>query len=155
MVIKPWYLTGLIEGEGCFSISFTLRKRLKLGIEVRPSFSISLNRRDLALIKDVHAFFNCGGVRYSRADRTYKFEIRSIGDLMDKVIPHFKRYPLQGAKLEDFRRFEEICRSVRANLHKNKQQLVKIIEIAYKMNPAGKRKHQKADLLKVLGEIMV
>jgi hypothetical protein len=38
--LQPWYVTGLVDGEGCFSVSFTLRKRLKIGIETRPSFSI-------------------------------------------------------------------------------------------------------------------
>ena len=155
MALKPWFVTGLSEGEGCFSVSFTLRKRLKLGIETRPSFSISLNRRDLSLIKQIHAFFGCGGIRYSKSDRTYKFEVRSISDLVDCIIPHFKRYPLQGSKLEDFKKFNEVCKMVRANLHKSRKHLPEIIEKAYQMNPSGKRKHDKAELLRGLGEIMV
>ena len=44
---------------------FRLRcvQRVKLGIETRPSFSISLNCRDLSLIKAVHNYFQCGSVR--------------------------------------------------------------------------------------------
>ena len=56
-LLEPWFITGLIEGEGCFSVSFSLRKRLRTGIETRPSFSISLNKRDLNLVKQVHNFF--------------------------------------------------------------------------------------------------
>jgi len=152
MKINPWYITGLIEGEGCFSISFTLRKKLNLGIETRPSFSISLNYRDLPLIKEVHAYFQCGAVRYSRSDRTYKYEVRSIGDLMNSIIPHFMQYPLIGSKANDFKRFVAICKNIHANLHRNKKNLVEIINEAYQMNPSGKRKHEKVDLLKVLGE---
>ena len=53
MSLNPWFVSGLIEGEGCFSVSFTLRKRLRVGIETRPSFSISLNQRDLNLLKQI------------------------------------------------------------------------------------------------------
>ena len=152
MTITPWFITGLTEWEGCFSVSFTLRKKLKLGIETRPSFSISLNRRDLDLLKEVHNFFRCGAIRYSRSDRTYKFEVRSTSDIVAKIIPHFKKYPLRGSKANDFVLFSDICRRVYSNYHRNKASLVEIISLAYEMNPSGKRKHDKRDLLRMLGE---
>ena len=67
--IDPWFVTGLVEGEGCFTVSFSFRKKLKVGIETRPSFSISLNKRDLDLLKQVHDYFVCGAIRYSKSDR--------------------------------------------------------------------------------------
>lgn len=155
MSLEPWFITGLVDGEGCFSVSFTLRRKFNTGIETRPSFSISLNQKDLPLLKSVHSYFGCGGLRYSKSDRTYKYEVRSVPDLVTYVIPHFKSYPLRGAKLQDFLRFEEICKQVRSNLHLNKTFLKEIIERAYQMNPSGKRKHELHDLLKELGEKMV
>src|SRR5205085_9866345 len=44
--LDPWYATGLVEGEGCFCVSFALRPKLRTGLEVRTSFSLSLNERD-------------------------------------------------------------------------------------------------------------
>jgi hypothetical protein len=155
MMLESWYISGLIEGEGCFSISFTLRQKLKLGIEVRPSFSVSLNQRDLDLIKGLHNYFNCGGVRYSRSDRTYKYEVRSVNDLMNIVIPFFEQYPLKGSKFQDFLIFSEICKSIKGNLHMSKKCLPEIIDRAYQMNPSGKRKYAKSDLLKILDESKV
>ena len=153
--LDPWFITGLVEGEGCFTVSFSFRKKLKVGIETRPSFSISLNRRDLDLIKEVHDFFGCGAIRYSRSDRTYKFESRSVIDLTERINPHFEKYSLRGSKANDFRRFTEICNSVRANRHLNRRFLSEIIESAYEMNPSGKRRHEKRDLLRTLGELKV
>jgi len=154
-MLDPWYITGLSEGEGCFSVSFNLRKRLKVGIETRPSFSISLNKRDLELIKKIREYFQCGGIRFSRGDFTYKFEVRSIKDLVEKIIPHFERYPLQGSKAEDFEKFKKICKMVRANLHLSPRYLEEIIDLAYSMTPSGKRKYTKEDLLRVLGRVKV
>ncbi len=149
-MLTPWYITGLVEGEGCFSISFTLRRRLSVGIEVRPSFSLSLNKRDLKLLKEVQAYFSCGGIRFSRSDGTYKYEVRSLLNLVEKVIPHFERYPLQGSKAGDFERFSQICQMMRANLHLSRKYLPQIIELAYGMNPSGQRRYSKEFLLQVL-----
>ena len=149
-MLDPWYVTGLTEGEGSFCVSFALRDRLKVGIETRPSFSISLNRRDLELIKMIQKFFGCGGIRFSRSDNCYKFEVRSVADLVKKIIPHFEKYPLQGSKAKSFRGFKKICEMVRGNLHLSPAYLREIIEIAYDMNLSGKRKYTKEDLLRVL-----
>src|SRR5579859_7066398 len=69
--LDPWFVSGLTEGEGCFCISLALREKLRTGLEVRPSFSLSLNERDLELLRDLHAFFECGWIRQSKTDRTF------------------------------------------------------------------------------------
>lgn len=74
---------------------------------------------------------------------------------MTKVIPHFAGFPLKGRKAKDFEMFADICRKVRANQHLNRECLKKIIEDAYRMNPSGKRKHERNDLLRKLGELKV
>ena len=155
MQLNPWYVTGIVEGEGSFCVSFNKRRRLSVGIETRPSFSISLNRRDLELLKSIREYFGCGGIRYSRKDRTYKFEVRSIKALMKNVIPHFKKYPLRGSKGKDFELFERICRLVYSNHHLNPVYLREIIELAYMMNPSGRRRYSKEELLRVLDGVKV
>ena len=42
------YISGYVDGEGCFTVSFSPRSKLRVGWEVRPSFSVSQNskRRD-------------------------------------------------------------------------------------------------------------
>ena len=149
-MLDPYYVTGLIEGEGTFGVSFNLRKRLSIGIETRPYFAISLNQRDLKLIKSIQAYFSCGGIRFSKRDDTYKYEVKSIKDLIQKIVPHFEKYPLQGAKAGDFDKFKSVCMMVNSNLHLSKKYLPKIIELAYSMNRGGKRKHKKKDLLREL-----
>src|SRR2546421_5530283 len=83
----PWFVTGLTEGEGCFCVSLALRAKMKTGLEVRPSFSLSLNEKDLAILEELRAYFGCGWIRRSKADRTFKYEARSVGELVGHVIP--------------------------------------------------------------------
>ena len=151
--LDPWYVTGLVDGEGCFSVSFNCRSSLSTGIEVRPSFSLSQKVSSLAVLKALRRFFGCGGIRYSRRDNTYKYEVRSVADLVRKVIPHFRKYPLRTAKREDFEKFAHICRSVYAQQHRDPACLREIIDVAYAMNQAGKRRYTKEDLLRVLGKV--
>jgi hypothetical protein len=101
--LDPWFVTGLAEGEGCFCVSFATRPTLKVGLEARPSFLLSLNERDRDLLGDLQAFFECGWIRESRSDRTFKFEARSVRDLLDRICPHFEAYPLRGAKWRSLR----------------------------------------------------
>ena len=149
--LDPWYVTGLVDGEGCFTVSFSLRPSLSTGIEVRPAFAVALNKRSLEVLKKLHKFFGCGAIRYSHSDHTYKWEVRSVPDIVRRVLPHFERYPLQTAKREDFERFAQICRWVYTNHHRNREYLKRIIELAYEMNPSGKRRYRKEELLRVLG----
>lgn len=146
------YFTGLTEGEGCFSISFNFKTRLNLGIEVRPSFSLTLNQRDLELTKKVHEFFGCGSIRFSKQDRCYKYETRCLSDLHRKIIYHFDRFPLMGSKQKDYLIFRSIVFHMRENGHKNPEILKNIISQAYMMNPSGKRKYNKEELLSKLDE---
>src|ERR1700704_5619847 len=37
------YFAGFVDGEGCFTVSFSPRSKLLIGWEVRPSFSVSQN----------------------------------------------------------------------------------------------------------------
>ena len=150
-----WYITGFVDGEGCFSVSFTKREKMKTGIEIRPSFSIGQNKKSLKLLQEIHAYFDCGAIRFSKSDQTYKYEVRSIKDLRKKIIPHFQKYPLKTSKNADFLKFSWICNQIAASKHLNKECLAEIIEYAYLMNESGKRKYTKEDLLKMLNEMKV
>jgi hypothetical protein len=100
--LDPWFVTGLTEGEGCFCISFSQRHKLRFGLEVRPSFSLSLNEKDRPLLKDLQTFFGCGSLRESRGDRTVKYESRSAQKLLRCVIPHFERFRYAATRQEAF-----------------------------------------------------
>jgi hypothetical protein len=152
--LDPWYVTGLTEGEGCFCISLAVRAKLRTGLEVRPSFSLSLNEKDLRLLEGLKAFFDCGWIRESKGDRTFKYEARSIGDLTGIILPHFERFPLRGYKVRSCAGFSQVCRMVEQGDHLQRDGLREIVGIAYQIN-LGKRRHSQAALLRVLDEVKV
>src|SRR5213596_1067242 len=99
------YITGFVDGEGCFCVSFQPSKRHRFGWEVRPGFSVSQNADRAELLYIIQEKWECGSIRPDRSDKTLKFEIRNVGDLVAKVLPHFKTYPLMSSKQADFERF--------------------------------------------------
>jgi hypothetical protein len=145
-------VTGLAEGEGCFCISFAIRAKLRIGLETRPSFSLSLNEKDRELLQDLQAFFGCGWIRQSTSDRTFKYEARSVCDLLESVVPHFERYPLRGAKARSFEGFSRVCQMIEQGDHLRCHGLREIVRIAYEMN-LGKRRYSQRELLRMLGEV--
>lgn len=152
----PYWLTGFTDGEGCFSISFNKRSKLKLNIEVRPSFSISQSGRrntfdsKINVLTEIQTYFQCGFIRTYKADGMCKYEVRNISDLHSYIIPHFEKYPLLTIKNEGFESFKTIVNLMRSNLHKNEKGLASIIDLAFRMNPSGKRKVNKEELYKLL-----
>jgi hypothetical protein len=152
VALDPWFVTGLAEGEGCFCVSFARRRKMRLGIEVRPSFALSLNERDRSLLLDLQTFFGCGAIRHSRSDRTFKYESRSVNELIERVVSHFERYPLRGSKARSFAGFARVCRMVKQGDHLERDGLRAIIAIAYEIN-LGKRRYARRELLRVLDKV--
>ena len=141
------YISGYIDGEGCFSVSFSKREKLKIGWEVKPSFAVGQNfdrREVLDLMKE---YFSCGFLRRDYADKTLKYEIRSLDELLTKVIPHFESFPIKTSKQKDFILFAEICRRMKNFEHLEIEGFKRIVYLAHQMNPSGKRKYSKQMLV--------
>lgn len=149
------YITGFVDGEGCFSVSFSRREKMKLGVEVRPSFSVSQHQRNRDVIISLKNFFDCGAIRYSKKDQNYKYEVRSIHDLVSKVIPHFDSYPLQTTKARDYQAFCKICQIIHAHKHASVSGMRRVIQLAVTMNEAGKRRYTSQQLLSMIGKMKV
>src|ERR671925_164026 len=102
------YISGFVDGEGCFCVSFQPSRRHRFGWEVRPSFSVSQNADRAKLLHEIQKLWGCGFIRPDRSDKTLKFEVRTVSDLVEKVLPHFQSYPLLSAKQADIERFDRI-----------------------------------------------
>ena len=132
-------------------MSFQPSKRHRFGWEVRPSFSVSQNADRAQLLCQLQQVWKCGHIRPDRSDKTLKFEVRSIQDLVGKIIPHFREYPLLSAKQEDVQLFELICQKVLSGGHLTRDGFSEIVQLAMKMNPTGKRKYHANEILNSLG----
>src|SRR5437763_13448919 len=141
------YISGYIDGEGCFTVSISPRAKLVAGWEVRPSLSVSQNGDRAEVLYAIQSHFGCGYIRPDRSDKTLKWESRRLEDLLERVIPHFEKYPLLSGKRQDFERFAAVCRLQATGAHRTKDGLVRIVQLTRGMNPSGRRRYDPEAIL--------
>jgi hypothetical protein len=154
MIDLPSYISGYVDGEGCFTVSISPRPTLRVGWEVRPSLSVSQNGDRSEVLLMIQQYFGCGSLRPDRSDRTLKWEVRSLPLLQAVVVPHFRRYPLQSGKRRDFELFAEICERMTRGEHRHAEGLKEIVRLAGGMNPSGKRGYLPAMIVQQLNAEM-
>ena len=141
------YISGYVDGEGCFTVSFSPRTKMRVGWEVRPSFSVSQNADRAEVLVTIKNHFGCGGLRADRSDKTLKYEVRSLTDLLVRVIPHFERYPLMSSKQREFEKFATVCMMLDRRMHLSEAGLREIASLAVTMNSSGKRRFHMRELI--------
>jgi len=140
------YLSGYADGEGCFCVSISKSVRHKFGWEIRPSFSVSQNGDRAQVLEMLQQYFRCGTIRPDRSDKTLKYEVRSVEELVERVIPHFQETPLLSAKQRDFQLFAKICKLMYQGAHHEKDGFKQILDLAFEMNPSGIRRYARQEI---------
>ena len=135
-----------MEKDG-FTVSISPRAKLLVVWEVRPSFSVSQNGDRAEVLHVIQACSGCGSIRPDRSDKTLKRETRRLDDLVDRIVPHFERYPLLSGKRRDFERFASVCRLAAAGTHRHRAGLIEVVELAREMNPSGRRRYDAEAIL--------
>lgn len=120
--LNPYYLVGLVDGEGCFSVTFNKHKANRL-LEVRLIFEIELRADDKEILERVKETLNCGNIyyldykKYSKWQPHYKYKVSNIKDISEKIIPFFKKYPLQAKKKLSFDLFRKVAEMMLKKQH--------------------------------------
>ena len=140
------YLSGYADGEGCFCVTVNRSKRHRFGWDIRPSFSVSQNHDRMEILELFQDCFGCGTIRPDRSDKTVKYEVRSVSELVERVIPHFEHYPLISGKRHDFERFAEICRMMNRGEHLTKEGFNRIVQMSAQINISGKKKYPRSKI---------
>lgn len=144
--ITPFYLLGLIEGDGTFSISRD---------SVRPVFQILLTAAQEPLLIKIREYLinNLNLDRYSKwainnssiisinkikakgnANPTVLLEIRDISLLHNYFIPFLENLIFISKKSLDFNDFKIICKAIYKGSHKLENIRDLILKLTYSMN---------------------
>ena len=115
--------------------------------------SVSQNGDRLEVLLLMQQYFGCGSLRPDRSDKTWKWEVRSLPLLVDRVVPHFRRYPLLSGKRRDSELFADVCQRMARGEHRYSTGLMDIVRLSGEMNPSGKRGYAPAEILRSLAEM--
>jgi hypothetical protein len=69
---------------------------------------------------------------------------------VERVLPHFRKYPLLSAKKVDVAYFEKVCELINRVEHKSIEGFERTVGLAMKMNSSGKRKYSGSEILNSL-----
>ena len=136
--IANW-ITGFTDGEGCFTISVINNPTTKFGKQIFPEFVITQGAKSLKTLQLINRFFNCGNTflnkRYdNHNEHLYRYCVRSISDLKDKIIPFFEKFPLRTYKKNNFLIFKGVINLMSKKEHLKEKGWKKIIKLASQTN---------------------
>jgi len=153
---RGWVI-GFVDGEGCFSIGFVRqpsragRVGYRTGFQVAHEFAVTQGEQSVSCLSDLREFFGVGQVlankRYdNHREHLYRYVVRRRSDLLETVIPFFRRYPLRSSKQQNFEKFASCVEMIDAGRHLTVEGLVEIARIAETMN----RKKPRHELIRIL-----
>ena len=132
------WLSGFIEGEGCFFVSVYSSPKSKLKLAVQLVFKITQHIRDVELLLNITKVLGCGRVETRRHGDACDFAVTSFKEIDKSIIPYLSqpRYRLKGLKLNNFKDFNKVYEMMARKEHLSEHGLGKIIEIKNGMNSA-------------------
>ena len=130
--LDPWWVTGFIDGEGCFTVSIVKNKNLKHGWQVDPCFQISLHKKDKPVFEAIKKFLGVGHVTW-HGPKAVQLRVQSLKEL-ETVINHFQKFSLITKKRVDLKLLIMIVEKIKRKEHLTEDGLCKIVAIKGAMN---------------------
>src|SRR3989344_1923573 len=137
--LDSWWITGFVDGEGCFSVSVFKNATTKAGVQIFPEFVVTQGAKSLLTLKNLQDFFGCGRIYENRRkdnhrENIYRYCVRSKKDLREKIIPFFEKYPHNTSKRQDFMVFCKVMDMIENKSHLTPEGLMIIRELAATTN---------------------
>jgi hypothetical protein len=133
MELHAEWVTGFVDGEGCFHVAINPHPEMTVGSQVLPEFTVVQHERDVQLLYALKAFFGCGVVRKNHGTRM-AYRVRSQEHLLQVIIPFFMKHPLKSKKHIDFLKFRDVLLLMEKGEHLTEDGIETIRGIASQMN---------------------
>ena len=139
MKLDAQWITGFVDGEGCFHVGLNQHSDMETGIQVLPEFTVVQHKRDVQVLHALKAHFKCGVVRTDHGDRM-AYRVRKLEQLLQIIVPFFMKHPLKTKKRVDFEKFRDVLLLMEAGDHLTEAGVVRIRrQIASQMDRAQSR----------------
>jgi hypothetical protein len=137
------FLAGFALGEGSFMLVCRARPDHRRGWRVSAAFNAS--QLDVAPLELFRRTLRCGTIRRAGNGGWY-YEVNTLRDIQNAVVPFFRRFRLVGQKALEFELFERAVELMAAGL--NDATFVEVLRIRERMNGGGKRRHTMEKILR-------
>lgn len=133
--IDPWFITGFTDAEASFMVVFQKSSKAKNGFFITTRFKISLHVRDIEILEKFKVYFGVGSLQSSGKGRnSVDFVVKSREELIERVLPHFDKYPLITKKRIDYELFKRIIIMMDKKEHLSRSGFEEIVRIRSSLN---------------------
>ena len=136
MNLDPQWVTGFVDGEGCFHISVLKQENMHLKKQVLPEFTLVQHERNIKVLYALKSYFKCGVVRINHEDR-WAYRVRGQSNLSSIIVPFFEKHELKTTKRLDFAIFRDVIQMMGKGEHLTLQGLETIEKCADRINRKG------------------
>lgn len=148
-----YFLGGFVEGEGSNSVSISINKNFKYGINIQPVFNVTQHKNGLDILYSFKELFNGGSVvEKSGSPDIFVYTLKGYKQIIKHVIPFLEFYVLPfSCKKEEYFLFKEIVLQSSEGKQKNKESLIEMVKLIYKLQGKGKnRKREISEILEII-----
>ena len=138
MNLHAEWITGFVDGEGCFYVGINAHEEMKAGYQVLPEFTVVQHERDVQVLYALKSYFGCGVVRVNHGERM-AYRVRGLKNLTENIVPFFMKHPLKTKKNSDFRKFRKVLLLMDQGVHLTSDGVEEIRHIASQMNRGSSR----------------
>ena len=109
MKLDAQWITGFVDGEGCFHVGINSHHEMTAGFQVLPEFTVVQHERDVQILHALKAYFGCGVVRVNHGDRM-AYRVRSLKHLLEHIVPFFVEQNLAGKQIDSYAYSDQECK---------------------------------------------
>ena len=150
-----FFLGGFVEGEGSNSVSISVSKTFKYGINIQPVFNVSQHENGLRLLESFKTYFEVGSVvPKSGAPHVWVYTVKGYKHIIKHVMPFLETYVQPySCKKQEYQLFKQLVLMSEAGGQKNKETLIEMVKIAYTLIGKGKgRKRTLSEVLDIIND---
>jgi hypothetical protein len=133
MDLDAAWITGFVDGEGCFFVGINPHEEMTAGYQVLPEFTVVQHERDVQILHALKTYFGCGVVRRNHGNRM-AYRVRSLKHLRERIVPFFEKHQLKSKKRVDFQKFRRVILLMDKKIHLAPEGIEEIRRIAGQMN---------------------
>lgn len=109
------------------------RTKGKNSFSFEAVFQIKLHKKDEELLKFIQSYFEAGRIE-KRGINASSLTVSSLKQIIEKILPHFDKYPLKTKKLSDYLIWKEIVLKMNSGYHLEEKGIKEIINLRASLN---------------------
>jgi hypothetical protein len=142
-----YFLGGFVEGEGSNSVSISINKNFKYGVNLQPVFNVSQHENGLKILYSFKELFGVGSVvEKSGSPNIWVYTIKGYKQIIEHIIPFLETYVQPfSCKKDEYKIFHTLVFNSAAGHQKNKETLIEMVKLAYTLQGKGKVRKRTLD----------